>query len=250
MWILIAMAWAGSGVRAEAVTHRGETFQVVHVDLAHANLRLVGQEDGQDGTLETALKSHAGARMATNAGMYDSKRAPVGLHVEGGREVHPVVRNATYGNFGLLPNGVFAVDASGARVVPTPEWKGPTTWATQSGPMLVIDGAIHPKLNPEGTSRKTRSGVGVVDSGHVVFALSDGPVRFHDFATLFCDVLGCDDALFLDGTVSSLWVDGTVHGMAAGQYSGVWVAALASPRGVLEWSPIPAILAIWAPVTC
>jgi uncharacterized protein YigE (DUF2233 family) len=77
--------------------------------------------------------------------------------------------------------------------------------ATQSGPMLVINGALHPKFQPESTSRKRRNGVGVSRSGIVHFAISDGFVRFHDFATLFLDRLDSPDALFLDGTVSRLY---------------------------------------------
>jgi uncharacterized protein YigE (DUF2233 family) len=77
--------------------------------------------------------------------------------------------------------------------------------ATQSGPMLVINGAIHPKLSPNGTSAKVRNGVGVVDDHTVVFAISDGFVTFYDFASLFLDDLKCKNALFLDGSVSSLY---------------------------------------------
>ena len=33
-------------------------------------------------------------------------------------------------------------------------------------------------------------------------------MRFHDFATLFRDRLGCRNALFLDGSISSLYAPG------------------------------------------
>jgi len=78
-------------------------------------------------------------------------------------------------------------------------------FATQSGPMLVIDGALHPRFLPDSDSLKTRNGVGVTKSGEVVFVVSKRPVRFHDFATLFLDGLDCPNALFLDGTISSLY---------------------------------------------
>jgi uncharacterized protein YigE (DUF2233 family) len=71
--------------------------------------------------------------------------------------------------------------------------------------MLVIDGKIHPKISDEGASRKRRNGVGVRDSHTVVFAISDGPVSFGAFARLFRDALGCRNALFLDGSISSLY---------------------------------------------
>ena len=76
-------------------------------------------------------------------------------------------------------------------------------YATQSGPMLVIDGALHPRFLPGSDSLKVRNGVGVSADGRVHFAISEGRVRFHDFGTLFRDVLDAPDALFLDGTISA-----------------------------------------------
>jgi uncharacterized protein YigE (DUF2233 family) len=77
-------------------------------------------------------------------------------------------------------------------------------YATQSGPMLVISGRLHPSFLADSPSLKTRNGVGVTSDGKVIFAISDGPVRFHDFATLFRDDLNCPNALFLDGSISSV----------------------------------------------
>jgi uncharacterized protein YigE (DUF2233 family) len=71
--------------------------------------------------------------------------------------------------------------------------------------MLVVDGKIHPKIKPSGTSMKIRNGVGACDGGAVVFAVSEEPVTFDAFARLFRDGLGCQNALFLDGSVSSLY---------------------------------------------
>jgi prepilin-type processing-associated H-X9-DG protein len=52
---------------------------------------------------------------------------------------------------------------------------------------------------------KIRNGIGVKDQHTVVFAISDDPVTFSTFARLFRDHLGCANALFLDGSVSSLY---------------------------------------------
>jgi len=41
-----------------------------------------------------------------------------------------------------------------------------------------------------------------------VFAVSEVPVNFHGFARLFRDKLGCRDALYLDGSISQVFVDG------------------------------------------
>ena len=71
--------------------------------------------------------------------------------------------------------------------------------------MLVVDGKIHPKILPNGTSQKIRNGVGACGGGAVVFAIAEEPVTFDAFARLFRDGLSCQNALFLDGSVSSLY---------------------------------------------
>jgi len=81
----------------------------------------------------------------------------------------------------------------------------PARYATQSGPMLIVEGKIHPKIKPDGTSAKIRNGVGACTGGAVVFAIADEPVTFDAFARLFRDGLGCQNALFLDGSISSLY---------------------------------------------
>ena len=146
---------------------------------------------------------------AMNAGMYDDQGRPIGLYVEAGRERHALNLNDGPGNFHLKPNGVFAVTADGQVAIVTGEdWAKQARrprWATQSGPMLVIAGALHPAIQPNGASRQVRNGVGVADSRTAWFAISEEPVSFGRFARFFRDSLGCRDALFLDGVVSSLW---------------------------------------------
>ena len=71
--------------------------------------------------------------------------------------------------------------------------------------MLVVDGNIHPKFSPDGTSLQRRNGVGAPDDHTLIFVISEDWVNFHSFARLFKDGLNCPNALFLDGFVSSLW---------------------------------------------
>ncbi|QKC84187.1 phosphodiester glycosidase family protein [Mesorhizobium sp. NZP2077] len=145
---------------------------------------------------------------AINAGMYHPDLRPVGLYVERGQEMAGVKTGSGSGNFSLQPNGIFYISQGKAAVRTTRDFvrKRPSTdYATQSGPMLVIDGQLHPKFQSDGTSRKSRDGVGVRKDGVAVFAISNGTVNFHAFARLFRDALGCDNALFLDGTISSLF---------------------------------------------
>ncbi|MFN0023359.1 MAG: phosphodiester glycosidase family protein [Parvularculaceae bacterium] len=173
---------------------------------------------------------------AMNAGMYHKDRSPVGLYVEDGAELKKLSTKDGPGNFHLKPNGVFWINVDGAARVtdtaafsalfPSPQAaeRKNVRHATQSGPMLVIDGAIHPKFLADATSRKRRNGVGVTRDGAVVFALADTPVTFHEFATAFRDHLKTPNALYLDGTISRLFapeLDRNDGGLAMGPIVGV-----------------------------
>jgi uncharacterized protein YigE (DUF2233 family) len=150
---------------------------------------------------------------AMNAGMYHKDRSPVGLYVEDYDELKKISTKDGPGNFHLLPNGVFWIWAEdgyrGAHVRETEIYQKSAhdvvAYATQSGPMLVIDGELHPKFLKDSTSRKRRNGVGVREDGGVVFAISDTAVTFHEFAVYFRDTLKCPNALYLDGTISRLY---------------------------------------------
>jgi uncharacterized protein YigE (DUF2233 family) len=107
-----------------------------------------------------------------------------------------------------MPNGVFQVRNDGrAEIIPSKQWKRSEKirLATQSGPMLVIAGKIHPRFEPDGMSRYIRNGVGIAPDGKPLFVISEDPVSFGKFARLFRDRLKARDALFLDGSVSALW---------------------------------------------
>ena len=218
--IFALIAVSAGGARAEMapsetcrpVQAQGDSFTVCTVDLRRQRVRLFWL--GADGLPYSSLSTLAekqGARLsfAMNAGMYDKGQAPVGLYVEDGREMKGVSTANGPGNFHLKPNGVFYVKGERAGVLDTGHYlkaRMKPDFATQSGPMLVIDGQIHPKISADGPSLKIRNGVGVREDGRVaVFAISEHPVTFGAFARLFRDDLGCRNALFLDGSVSSLY---------------------------------------------
>jgi uncharacterized protein YigE (DUF2233 family) len=146
--------------------------------------------------------------VAMNGGMYHDDRAPVGLYIEKGAEEMRVITSDGPGNFGLLPNGVFCIAGDRARVIESRAYAmapPDCRFATQSGPMLVIDGALHPKFLRGSNSLNIRNGVGVKRGGReAVLAISNEPVNFHHFARFFRDHAGTPDALFLDGSVSRL----------------------------------------------
>ena len=144
---------------------------------------------------------------AMNAGMFDEAGRPIGLAIVNGTEKHAINRRKGGGNFHLMPNGVFLVRTSGkTEIVPTSEFSSSPDimLATQSGPMLVIRGKLHPAFEADGASRLARNGVGV-RGGHALFVIADEPVSFGKFARFFRDGLKTPDALFFDGSVSSLW---------------------------------------------
>jgi uncharacterized protein YigE (DUF2233 family) len=145
---------------------------------------------------------------AMNAGMYDTSYRPIGLYVENGKQTKKLNRRSGAGNFHLKPNGVFYVKDGKPAVVEADAFARSGVkpdFATQSGPMLVINGKLHPKFSPSGTSRKLRNGVGVDDQGTAIFVISENAVTFWEFASLFKDDLKTRNALFFDGTVSSLY---------------------------------------------
>ena len=147
-----------------------------------------------------------------------------------GEELKRANTNPGPGNFHMLPNGVFFVGADQAGVLETKTYlnrTAPARHATQSGPMLVIDGVLHPRFLKDSDSKKRRNGVGVTDGGEVYFVLSDDPVNFYDFASLFRDELGARNALYLDGTISRVYapdLDRMDPGVAMGPIIGVLAA--------------------------
>jgi uncharacterized protein YigE (DUF2233 family) len=189
----------------------GDRFTVC--DTRGADLRLFAA-----GLEEQPLRSFADvARRVTpdrvafamNAGMFDEAGRPIGLAVVGGSRKHAINLRKGGGNFHLLPNGVFLVRKDGsAAVVESRRYAKAATdvrLASQSGPMLVIRGKLHPAFKPNGQSRLMRNGVGVTSDGRVRFVLTGDPVSFGKMARFFRDALKAPDALYFDGSVSSLW---------------------------------------------
>ncbi|MBL6852810.1 MAG: phosphodiester glycosidase family protein [Alphaproteobacteria bacterium] len=146
---------------------------------------------------------------AMNAGMYEEDGTPVGLYIENGTELRPLNMRDAEGNFYMKPNGVFSLRSDGtARIEETLHFairSDRPLYATQSGPLLVMDGKLHPAITADGPSRNIRNGVGL-RNGTALFVMSEDPVSFGKLARFFRDALKCDNALYLDGTVSSLWV--------------------------------------------
>lgn len=159
--------------------------------------------------LKTVVESEARILvLAMNGGMFDTGFSAHGLFVQDGNFLHELDTSSGEGNFYLKPNGVFYLDTAGKpNVVTSDNFRdsGQIRHATQSGPMLVIDSAIHPAFIPGSKNLNIRNGVGILPDGKLLFAISRQEINFHDFASYFLRH-GCANALFLDGFVSRAYM--------------------------------------------
>ena len=141
---------------------------------------------------------------AMNGGMYKKDKSPQGLCIRDGIICSALDTNNGNGNFYMLPNGIFYLDTNGLAVVcKTEDFKNNKTikYATQSGPMLVIDGEIHKAFSKGSNNLNIRNGVGILPNNKILFAMSKKEINFYDFAEFFKSK-GCKNALYLDGYVS------------------------------------------------
>lgn len=141
---------------------------------------------------------------AMNAGMYKKDNSPQGLYIEKTKMFSPLDTAVGNGNFYMKPNGVFYLTTKNkAMICKTEAFKNTSEiqYATQSGPMLVVDGKIHSNFKEGSSNVHIRNGVGVLPDGKIVFAISKKEINFYDFAEYFKS-LGCKNALYLDGFVS------------------------------------------------
>lgn len=195
--------------------HAKEKIISYVVDLQKQDLQLYWKDDkGQIIQSFQNLKNYLADKnkklvFAMNAGMYRPDNTPCGLYIHQQKTITPLVTGSGSGNFFLKPNGVFYINNKNKAVIcTTPDFinnNNQVKWATQSGPMLVINGAIHPAFVKGATNTNIRNGVGILPDNKIVFAISNGKINFYDFAEYFKN-LGCKNALYLDGYVSRIYL--------------------------------------------
>lgn len=146
---------------------------------------------------------------AMNAGIYEPDLAPTGLAVEAGRELAPLNTRQGTGNFYAPPNGVFYVTASGATIARTTAFAAAAPpgvrLATQSGPILLEDGAMPAasvRAAPGPSARRLRRNAVCADRGVATLVMVDSGVTLHELALYLRDQVGCRNALYLDGAIS------------------------------------------------
>jgi uncharacterized protein YigE (DUF2233 family) len=223
--VLWTVASGGLGAEGLEVIERASVrylvWRVDREDLGRLQLHWLdeaGKPMGHFGALRDRLGEQGlEIEFATNAGIYERGPKPCGLTVCQGKEVVKLNLAAGEGNFYLKPNGVFYVDEAKRAGVMEAVAFGKSgvkaRIATQSGPMLLSAGRMHPAFNVNSKNLRQRSAVGVRKAdGQVVFVVTDRSnaekrrVSFHALASLFLE-LGCEEALFLDGDISDFAVN-------------------------------------------
>lgn len=203
---------------AAKVNFRNSSFDIFILDISQHNLDLYLKD--ANGTplnsfhrlRETYGVEEKELAFAMNAGMYLSDYGAQGLYISNGEKEKEIdLRDSEkFLNFYLKPNGVFFLNNTGAHVVKSENYstyeESEIHLATQSGPMLVYNDTIHQKFQEGSSNLHIRNGVGTITSDIVVFAISNEPVNFYDFASLFRDRLGCRNALYLDGAISKMYL--------------------------------------------
>jgi uncharacterized protein YigE (DUF2233 family) len=191
--------------------HERHRYTVCEIDTQRYPVRLVWTDAAGEpfmafGRLPARIDGLP-VRLAMNAGMYGPDLSPSGLFIEEYQVRRRLNRANGPGNFHLKPNGVLLLDDGQAAVMETGRYAESglsPRFATQSGPMLVIDGHIHPAFLEHSNSRRHRNGACVLDEHRLVLVITEQPVTLYRFARLFRDHIGCEQALYLDGSVSGL----------------------------------------------
>lgn len=170
-------------------------------------------DDGRAFKSIQSLKSYAEKkgqrlRFAMNGGMFEAGNFPKGLFVQNQQTLVPLDNQDGDGNFYLKPNGVFYLTVDNrAFVTVTEDFKntGDVKFATQSGPMLLINGEINNQFKKDSANLNLRNGVGVLPDGKIAFVITRQETNFYELAQYFQN-LGCREALYLDGFVSRMYL--------------------------------------------
>ena len=216
IFYILLLSFVGAAFTASNSATEDERFIEYRVDLKKQTIQFYWKdENGQLyrslGELKQSL--HAKGKklvFATNGGMYQTDNSPLGLYIENGKVLKQLNTRDATGNFYLKPNGVFYITNDNKASICTTEAfesNSKIKYATQSGPMLVIDGKLHSAFQKNSTNLNIRNGVGVLPDGKILFVMSRKGINFYEFATYFQNA-GCKYALYLDGFVSRTYLPG------------------------------------------
>lgn len=214
MTTLFILVTAGVIVFAQHKKSAGISFISYTVDTKTQDLKLYWKNDKQE-IFKSILNlknwlnnNHKQLVFAMNADMYKNDNSPQGLFVENQQLMTPLDTTNGNGNFYLKPNGVFYITVDNLPIIcKTTNFIGTENvkYATQSGPMLLIDGQIHSAFKEGSINLNIRNGVGILPDNKVIFAMSKKEINLYDFAVYF-KKMGCKNALYLDGLVSRTYL--------------------------------------------
>ncbi|WP_347218565.1 phosphodiester glycosidase family protein [Chryseobacterium sp.] len=197
----------------EKIQHE-DNFLIYQVDSKKQDVKMYWKNNQNEilksiGNLKNEAESdNKKLLFAMNGGMFEAYNTPKGLYIENFKILKPIDTLQGSGNFYLQPNGIFYITQNHQPgIIETKNFKHNTAiqYATQSGPMLLVDGKINPIFQKESKNLNIRNGVGILENGEIIFAMSKKEVNFYSLAQLFKG-MGCKNALYLDGFVSRAYL--------------------------------------------
>ncbi len=223
---------ASSSFETFHTEHRGHQFDVFRLDPSKTNLQFYlannqGIKYRSFKKFKTAVEAKGQIlNFAMNGGMYLKDGTPQGLYIENGKMIQKVnTTQEAYGNFYLQPNGIFYLENKKGYVNTTNNYlkdNPAPDFATQSGPMLVINNQLHPVFVEGSKNIHIRNGVGIDKNGMIVLAISNNKLNLFDFAMFFKEKMNCKNALYLDGFVSKAYIP-SLNRMELGGNFGVMI---------------------------
>ncbi len=193
---------------------RGEKVQADVIKISNINNLMIFLNNKNNKPLQSFSNIQANLNQcqkmlfAMNAGMYHADYSPVGLYIQDYKILNKLNFDTGFGNFFMQPNGVLAWNDTQAVIQTTHDYSKSNfnaKYATQSGPMLLINGKINSQFLENSDSLKIRNGVGIKDH-QLYFVISNNKVNFYQFAEFFKNQLGIENALYLDGSISSAFI--------------------------------------------
>ena len=162
---------------------------------------------------------------ATNGGLFEPDFRTCGLCIKKGKELQGLnIQTNIGGNFYMQPNGVFYIKDKKAHIETTKRYvqlAPKPDYAIQSGPMLLVNGEVNSLFKADSHNVNIRSGVGIDTDGNIYFVLSNDEVSFYDFAMFFKVKYQCTQALYLDGTISEMYIADKTKDISSRQFATV-----------------------------
>ena len=196
------------------VSITNEDFLIYYPDLEKSIIKMYWKSD--DGTPYKSMKefisklSDRKILFATNGEIYSKNYTPEGLYIENHKIISDLNLNNGEGNFYMRPNGVFYIENNKPMITDSNDfvYNKNISYAVQSGPLLIKNGEINKSFGENSNSLKVRSAVGIDKENKIFFYMSKKDISFYNFSKYALDELGCEQLLFLDGTISKMYFSG------------------------------------------